>query len=108
MPLCAPKKVPLTDEWETVKSDLHFVLQKSPRRRRPLRILLKCNGFQIGEFSNEKDAIKEWAFLHTKESESQFDETSEETSEKLLNEIFSKEQEQLHDISRQEDVSIVF
>lgn len=69
MPLVAPKKVPLqAEEWLTTRSDAVFLLQKRPvsskNKREAFRILLRCNKFVIGEFNEDKDAVKMWDHLH--------------------------------------------
>eukprot|EP01122_Echinamoeba_exundans_P004755 TRINITY_DN14996_c0_g1_i1.p1 TRINITY_DN14996_c0_g1~~TRINITY_DN14996_c0_g1_i1.p1 ORF type:complete len:1018 (+),score=209.81 TRINITY_DN14996_c0_g1_i1:71-3124(+) len=69
MPLCAPKKVPLlAEDWLTTRTDAAFVLQKRPislkNKKEAFRILLRCNKFVIGEFSEEKEALRMWDHLH--------------------------------------------
>jgi hypothetical protein len=69
MPLCAPKKVPLlAEDWLTIRTDAAFVLQKRPisskNKKETFRILLRCNKFVIGEFSEEKESSRMWDHLH--------------------------------------------
>lgn len=90
MPLCAPKKVPIDDKWSNILEDHHFILQQNSKmKKNGYRILLKCNYYQIGEFSNQNDAIKEWNFLHPDESVHQFDSTCKLTSISLMNSLIS-------------------
>lgn len=90
MPLCAPKKVIIDDNWSNILEDHHFILQHNPKLRKNFyRILLKCNYYQIGEFSSYSDAIKEWNFLHPEDSIHKFDSTCKFTSKSLMNSLIS-------------------
>lgn len=107
MPLCAPKKVPLSNEWLLIKEDLHFILQKSLRKKKAFRILMKCNYYQIGEFNNEKDMLREWSFLHPKEAESSFDETSKLTTNSLFEEAVKHEKKNIELLSSRDYVCLI-
>lgn len=112
MPLCIPRHVQLTD-WVTVKQDAHFMIQKhvgkffssssapslrfrkaspapsssssdlSSKSHGTYRILMRCNKLCLGEFSDRKELLNQWTFLHPTDSDLAFDPSGQDSMQRL-------------------------
>jgi len=85
MPLCAPKslvRVPGV-EWVNVKEDSTFRIERNGKSK--YRIVMRTNNLLIGDnYNDEKQLLKDWAFLHPEESAHFFDLTGAGVTNRLL------------------------